>query len=330
MWLVDKWTTDLFFGFLRSQLLCVVLRLLRSVQPARAPYRGSLIVAGDSLAFPQQLAAVIGTNEALILQKFHEWIEYNEWTQKRDHFIDGRWWTYNTYDEWQEKHFYHLSVSTVKRLCKKMEKMGVLLSGRHAKSATDQTKWYAIDYQKLSTLLAPAPTKRVSSPDQKSLMGRSKESNDSNKESAITALNHKNKTSTSTARAQTPDGDDDLTHDSGEENFVPEKPSPRFEEKGHESSAPDAPVPSSAAPLPHAVQKLIDFHALNPVTAAAYVQKYGEAEAEKVANVVEKSTQARSPAGLWRALLERGDYKQVQVGDRIRGIAGKIDDFIIR
>lgn len=315
MVIVDKWSTDLFLKFLLSHLLAIWSVLFPRKIAVRQPYRSTPITAGDSMTFPMQLATVLGTNEALILQKFHEWIEYNEWAQKVDHFIDGRWWTYNTYAEWQEKHFTWLSVSSVKRICKKLEATGVLVTGRHAKSATDQTKWYSIDYQKLSAMLSDGVSKRVSSADQKSLMVGSKESIDSNRETANKSLkpqktkhHHQQRT-----RATTVDGDD-FTHDSGEEVFS-QKPAeghqPIHENVTHEADAPKALTPSSAAPLPQSVKRLVVDHDLDETVAGEYVALYGSDECERAADAVLKAKNAHTPAGLWRTHMVNRRYKNV-------------------
>ncbi len=44
------------------------------------------------------------------------------------------------------------SESTIKRTIKSLEKQGYLISGNFNRSKMDQTKWYSIDYEKLSEL----------------------------------------------------------------------------------------------------------------------------------------------------------------------------------
>jgi hypothetical protein len=124
------------------------------------------------------------------------------------------------------------------------------------------------------------------------------------------------KTSTSAAR----DGDDVFNPDSGEENLPKENKTPRFEETKHEADAP-ALSPNSAAPLPRYVEKLVSLHALNPITADAYIAKHGADYCDRVAEI---ALGGDKPAGLWRALLDKGDYKNVKPR------RSKLDDFVIR
>lgn len=67
---------------------------------------------------------------------------------------DGRRWAYNSFEQWHEK-FPWLSLRTIKSIFGKLKRLGVLLSrsdlNRHK---YDRTNWYAIDYQKLSALMA--------------------------------------------------------------------------------------------------------------------------------------------------------------------------------
>lgn len=318
MMVIDKWSTDLFLQFLRLLFLLLPFSSIGVKQP-RAAYRSTALGAGDTLAFPEQIAAVLGTNEALILQKFHEWIEYNQWAQKQDHFIDGRWWTYNSYEKWQEKHFRWLSVSTVKRICKKLEKAGVLITGRYAKSASDQTKWYSIDYQKLSTMLSDGVTKRVSSADQKSPVTRSKESHDSNKESSNDSSNpqtakHQHHQSARAKAATSVDGDDVSIHDSGEDIIVQkmhEAPQPLRENAKHEADAPTALSPSSAAPLPRYVGQLVTEKNLNPAVALRWIESVNADECERAAEAALGARWANDPAALWCSFMQKRDYQHV-------------------
>lgn len=52
------------------------------------------------LVVDKKLAVVIGLNEALVLQQIHYWIEINK--KNNRNFHEGRYWTYNTINEWQK------------------------------------------------------------------------------------------------------------------------------------------------------------------------------------------------------------------------------------
>ena len=104
-----------------------------------------LIQDQKSLVFSSKLAAVIGLNEAIVLQQVHYWLSTSS------HQMDGRVWVYNSYEAWN-KQFPFWSFSMVKRVFRSLEKNGYLLSGNFNKSRMDQTKWYSIDYDKLEQL----------------------------------------------------------------------------------------------------------------------------------------------------------------------------------
>lgn len=103
-----------------------------------------LLINENPIMIIPSLALKMGLNEAVVLQQIHYWIV------KSSHVMDGRKWIYNTYKEWQVQ-LPFWSESTIKRTIKSLEKQGYLISGNF-NSKMDQTKWYSIDYKKLSEL----------------------------------------------------------------------------------------------------------------------------------------------------------------------------------
>jgi len=105
-----------------------------------------LLLDENPLILLPTLAAVLGVNEALILQQFNYWIQAskNDWKGFR--------WTYNSYTEWR-KQFKFLSVPTIGRVIRNLEKKGLVVSevGPNRKNF-DRTKWYRIDYDKFDEL----------------------------------------------------------------------------------------------------------------------------------------------------------------------------------
>lgn len=105
-----------------------------------------LLLDESPLILLPSLAAQLGVNEALILQQFNYWIQgsKNEW--------EGKFWTFNSYSEWR-KQFPFLSVPTIGRAIRKLERMGLLISkvGPNKKKF-DRTKWYRIDQGKFDEL----------------------------------------------------------------------------------------------------------------------------------------------------------------------------------
>ena len=101
------------------------------------------------------LAMEIGLHEAIVLQQIHYWIETEKKSGKKEviekHFRNGRWWIYNTYEQWQDQ-FPFWCVRTIKAIIKKLEDMDLLISGNFNKFGYDRTKWYTINYEVLESL----------------------------------------------------------------------------------------------------------------------------------------------------------------------------------
>lgn len=125
-----------------------VLARLRIGRGAGKAHQGAraLLAGEDALLVQPKLAVALGgINQALIVQKLYEWIDYNRAQNSTFHFQKGRWWTYNSYQEWKDKHFPWLSVSSVARMFRELERLGVVVSDQHLQRRGDQRKWYALD-----------------------------------------------------------------------------------------------------------------------------------------------------------------------------------------
>lgn len=83
------------------------------------------------------------------MQQVHYWLKIKEKQQKD--YIDGHYWVYNTYEQWQEQ-FPFWSIRTLKRVFTVLEKSGLLLSANYNKAGFDKTKWYSINYKALNNL----------------------------------------------------------------------------------------------------------------------------------------------------------------------------------
>lgn len=115
----------------------------------------SLLLDEYPLIVLPKLATKIGLNEAIVLQQVHYWIEIERKTKDAEvmqkHFHNGRWYVYNTYEQWHEQ-FPFWSISTLKRIISSLEKRKLLISDNFNKFGYDRTKWYTIDYEVLKTL----------------------------------------------------------------------------------------------------------------------------------------------------------------------------------
>lgn len=111
-----------------------------------------LLLNEHPLLILPSLAVKIGLNEAVIFQQVHYWLTHNEKAKSAHHFHDDRWWTYGTYEEWQERDFPFLSVRAVRRAIKNLEERNLLITGQFNRKSSDRTKWYSIDYEALENL----------------------------------------------------------------------------------------------------------------------------------------------------------------------------------
>ena len=102
------------------------------------------------IVLDKNMATIIGVNEAIILQQVHYWLEINKKVGKNFH--EGRYWTYNTYDEWHEQ-FPFWSKETIKRAFKRLRSMKIIIVDRFNIHHMDRTLWYTIDYDRLKSIM---------------------------------------------------------------------------------------------------------------------------------------------------------------------------------
>jgi hypothetical protein len=94
-----------------------------------------------------------GVSQALWTQQLHYWLEvHRKAGHTRTHRHDGRWWTWNSIDDWQTQ-FPFWSTPTVKRVIGHSVKAGVTLTGNYNRAGYDRTLWYTLDYDRLQELV---------------------------------------------------------------------------------------------------------------------------------------------------------------------------------
>lgn len=102
-----------------------------------------------------ELACIIGDRPATLLNQVHYWLEITSKIDDKDimakHYHDGKWWIYNTFEQWHEQ-FPYWSIITIKRIIAKLEDLNLLISGNYNKYGYDRTKWYTINYDVLNSL----------------------------------------------------------------------------------------------------------------------------------------------------------------------------------
>lgn len=107
---------------------------------------------------------IVGRSAAIVLQQLHYWISS---PAPYGNVEEDKRWIYNTYEEWQSQ-IKVFSTKTIQRAFKKLGDSGLVLSKRMNKKASDQTKSYTIDYEKLGELTGINESKSIKTQDKMS------------------------------------------------------------------------------------------------------------------------------------------------------------------
>lgn len=109
------------------------------------------------------LACEIGLNESMILLQLDFWINIT------DNYYDGRYWTYQSVRDMQKKAFPFWSIATINRAINKLLSKHYIIEANFNTAKFDKTRWFSLDYDKLSTLtsiaIRGAPAKNMISPE---------------------------------------------------------------------------------------------------------------------------------------------------------------------
>lgn len=105
----------------------------------------------ESVIIKPDLAVKLGLNEAIVLRQIYYWLEINEKLQRN--YYDGRYWTFNTMEEWQKNNFPWWSTKTIERAFKSLISSGIVITGNYNKDQRDRTKWYSINEDVLENVL---------------------------------------------------------------------------------------------------------------------------------------------------------------------------------
>lgn len=89
--------------------------------------------------FDAGIAEIYGVEIAIMVQNFAFWIAKNKANNRN--FYEGKTWTYNTIKAFNEL-FPYWSESQIRRILKKMEAEGILLTGNFNEVKYDRTTWY--------------------------------------------------------------------------------------------------------------------------------------------------------------------------------------------
>ena len=140
-------------------------------------------------------------NKAIVFQQLHFLLNTTRRAKNTHNFINGRWWVYNSYQQWREDSFTWLNESSIKRLFLELEKAGIVESMQSVKNPSDRRKWYTINYEQWAKLSHSIGLKSSDQPsDQnepmvslKSSDGYSETTSETTESAAPTMLNHTRK-----------------------------------------------------------------------------------------------------------------------------------------
>lgn len=121
-----------------------------------------LLINESPIALLPSLAVAVGVSEAIVLQQVQYWLSINTARGDARSVHDGRVWTYNSVEAWQEQ-LPFFSRSTVARALASLRERGLLLAAHLAPDARDRTLWYSIDYEAVEALWAAPETSRSDS-----------------------------------------------------------------------------------------------------------------------------------------------------------------------
>lgn len=98
-------------------------------------------------------AKKIGLKNAIFIQQIHFLTQTKQQNNDIYTYKNGDMWVYNTINEWHKNYFSFMSKSTLKRVIKNCEKEDFIIStDEFNKSEYDKTKWYRINYEKISEI----------------------------------------------------------------------------------------------------------------------------------------------------------------------------------
>lgn len=128
-----------------------------------AKVAADLLLCKDYITVPLPMANLLGLERAVLLKTIDNWCNSNETRESPNHFKNGHYWTYGSYDEWAKRICCLGSARSIQRLFLSLEQEGLLISDVLNTFKGDRRKWYRVDHEKLGLLyLAEAETQAQS------------------------------------------------------------------------------------------------------------------------------------------------------------------------
>ena len=98
-------------------------------------------------------AEKIGLKNAIFVQQVYFLTQTKHQNNDIYTYKDNNMWVFNNIDEWHDNYFPFFSKRTLKRVIKKCEDNGYIIStNKYNKSEYDKTKWYRVNHEKISEL----------------------------------------------------------------------------------------------------------------------------------------------------------------------------------
>lgn len=93
--------------------------------------------------FRFEIATIIGVKEAILLNHFIYWVNHNKKVKSRNHFRDGKYWTYlsmhdlsETFPFWNERQLRTIVDSLVKK--------NLVIKGDYGRKLYYKATWYSV------------------------------------------------------------------------------------------------------------------------------------------------------------------------------------------
>lgn len=99
---------------------------------------------------PDDLAILIGVDQTMMLCQIDFWIQNH---QDDEHCKDGRYWIYESYDNWKEQ-FPYWGKTKIREIIRKLKEKKLIITGNYNKMSGDNTKWYTVNYDLLDKIMS--------------------------------------------------------------------------------------------------------------------------------------------------------------------------------
>jgi hypothetical protein len=122
--------------------------IMTSAPATREQKQASYLITESPLVVLPTLANALGINKAIVIQQLHFLLNNQKTSKNTFTYVDGHWWVYNSYLEWQRDYFTWMSVSSIKGVFRELERDGLVIAKQSVKYKSDRRKWYTIDYDR--------------------------------------------------------------------------------------------------------------------------------------------------------------------------------------